>query len=222
MNKRIALVFGSTGLIGNLLLDELLDSDSYQAVKLFVRQPTEISHPKISEYVSDFSNPASFSEQMMGDDLFICLGTTIRKAGTIKRMEEIDRDLPVMIADTASKNGVKRIAIVSSLGAKHDSHNYYLRIKGEMEREIMKLKFENTAIVRPSILLGERREKRKGEAAGKIIMKIFNPLLHGSLKKYRGIHGRDVAKAMISILHEDMGKNIYESHDLQRIANMSK
>ena len=134
-------------------------------------------------------------------------------------MEEIDRDLPVAIAATSIANGVKRIAVISSIGANPASPNYYLRIKGEMEKEILKLGFENTAIVRPSILMGERKESRKGEYAGKIMINIFNPLLHGKMKKYRSIHGGDVAKAMISLLSRDQVKPVYESDELRLIAD---
>jgi uncharacterized protein YbjT (DUF2867 family) len=220
MNNKTAILFGSTGLIGNLLLEELVQAEIYQTIKIFVRQSAEISHPKIQEYIVDFSKPDTFLSQINGDDIFICLGTTIKKAGSIKRMEEIDRDLPVMLASAASKNGIKRIAVVSSIGAKPTSSNYYLRIKGEMENEIMKLKFENIAIVRPSMLLGERKEKRTGESAGKIVMKVFHPFLLGKMKKYRGIHGRDVAKVMIAVLQKDQKNNIYESDELQMIADM--
>jgi uncharacterized protein YbjT (DUF2867 family) len=160
MNKRTALIFGSTGLIGNLLLEELIQSEEYREILIFVRQAIDISQLKVREIIVDFANPASFSDQIKGDDIYICLGTTIKKAGSIKKMEEIDRDLPVVIASLASANGVKRIAVVSALGANMESSNYYLRIKGEMERDIQKLKFENIAIVRPSLLLGERKEKR--------------------------------------------------------------
>jgi len=219
MNNRKALIFGSTGLIGNLLLDELLNSDTYTEITLFSRQNIGISHPKVREFTVDFSNPDTYQKQIAGDDIFICLGTTIKKAGSVKKMEEIDRDLPVIIASAASSNGVKRIAVVSSIGANAESSNYYLRIKGEMEEEILKLKFENKAIVRPSMLLGERKEKRAGELAGKVVMKVFNPLLLGKMKKYRSIHGRDVAKAMIAILQRENIKNIYESDELQYIAN---
>ena len=157
---------------------------------------------------------------MKGDDIFICLGTTIKKAGSVKKMEEVDRDLPVALATVASANGVKRIAVVSALGANPRSSNYYLRIKGEMERDIQKLKFENIAIVRPSLLLGERKEKRAGEFIGKMVMKTFKPVLIGKMKKYRGIHGKDVAKAMIAILQKPQVKTVYESDELQRVANM--
>jgi len=219
MANRKALIFGATGLIGNLLLDELLNTEKYSEIVLFSRQAIGVSHPKVREFTVDFSNPEAFIKQITGDDLFICLGTTIKKAGSVKKMEEIDRDLPVILASAASLNGVKRIAVVSSIGANAASANYYLRIKGEMEQEILKLKFESIAIVRPSMLLGERKEKRPGELAGKVVMKVFNPLLIGKIKKYRGIHGRDVARAMITILHRENNTKIYESDELQIIAN---
>ena len=219
MDKKSALIFGSTELIGNLLLEELIQSESYSAIRIFVRQPTGITEPNVEEVTVDFSRPEVFSQLIKGDDLFICLGTTIKKAGSVRRMEEIDRDLPIMIAGLAYSNGVKRIAVVSSLGANTGSKNYYLRIKGEMEEGIKKLDFECLAIVRPSMLLGERKEKRAGEAAGKVIMKSIKPLLTGKLRKYRAIHGRDVARAMISILQKEPARKIYESGELQKIAD---
>jgi uncharacterized protein YbjT (DUF2867 family) len=222
MNKRTAIIFGATGLIGNLLLEELLRSEEYLTIKIFIRQPVEISNNKIEEFVVDFSNPETYLPAIQGDDLFICLGTTIKKAGSIKKMKEIDCDIPVIIATAAVTNGVKKLAIVSSIGAAPGSSNYYLRIKGEMEQEILKLKFENIAIVRPAMLLGERKEKRTGEIAGKIVMKVFHPLLLGKMKKYRAIQAGDVAKAMIVILQKNTGKNIYESDELQKQAQEYK
>jgi uncharacterized protein YbjT (DUF2867 family) len=219
MNNKTALVFGATGLIGNLLLEELVKSVEYQEISIFVRQSAGISHPIVREAVIDFDSVDTYAEQIKGDDLFICLGTTIKKAGSVKKMEEIDRDLPIKIAAIASSNGVKRIAVVSSLGASTSSKNYYLRIKGEMEEGILKLKFVNTAIVRPSMLLGERKEKRTGEVVGKIVMNTFKPVLSGKLRKYRAIHGRDVARVMIAILQKEPVKNVYESDEIQRIAD---
>src|SRR5665647_1592761 len=123
MRQRTALIFGSTGLIGNLLLEELILSDNYSVVKIFVRQPTGISVAKVEEFVVDFSDNDTFSKQIKGDDLFICLGTTIKKAGSVRKMEEIDRDLPIKIATIASANGVKKLAVVSSVGADPGSSN---------------------------------------------------------------------------------------------------
>ena len=217
--NRIALVFGATGLIGNLLVEELVDSDMYHEIKTFVRQSTGVAEQKVTEFVTDFEKIESLSGQIKGDDLFICLGTTIKKAGSITNMEKIDRDLPLKIASLAKENGVKRIAAVSSIGASLSSQNYYLRIKGEMEKGILEMEFENKAIVRPSILLGERKEKRTGEAVGKVFMKAVKPVLTGKLKKYRAIHGKDVARAMMAILQKEHTKEIYESDELQKLAN---
>lgn len=218
MGSKTAIVFGATGLVGNLLIEELVNSVDYLAIKIFVRQPTGISEPKVEEIVADFSNLARYSQKITGDDLFICIGTTINKAGSVANMEKIDRDLPVQIAKLAQINGLKNLAVVSSMGAAETSRNYYLRIKGEMETDILKLNFENTAIVRPSMLLGERKEKRLGEIVGKVVMKTFQPVLIGRLLKYRAIHARDVSRAMILMMQNKRGKNIIESDELQKIA----
>lgn len=218
MENKTAIVFGATGLVGNLLLKELIDSSLYSAIKIFVRQSTGISVPKVEEIITDFSNPESFAAKIKGDDLYACLGTTIKKAGTVSNMEKVDRDLPVKIAEMAHTNGIKNIAVVSSIGASEASKNYYLRIKGEMEKGILNLNFENAVIVRPSMLIGDRKEKRRGETVGKVVMTAFKPVLAGKLLKYRAIHARDVAKAMILLLQEKKGIRILESDELQKIA----
>jgi uncharacterized protein YbjT (DUF2867 family) len=219
MEKRIALVFGSTGLIGNLLVEELVQSGLYKTVKTFVRQPTGVTEPLVEEYVTDFSDTGKLAPEFAGDDVYICLGTTIRKAGSVANMERIDRDLPLKIAELAFAAGIKRIAVVSSIGAASKSGNYYLRIKGEMEEGILKTGFQHAAIVRPSILLGERKERRAGEIVGKVVMKTVSPLLAGSLRKYRAIHGGDVARAMITILQGEPVKKVFESDELQILAD---
>jgi uncharacterized protein YbjT (DUF2867 family) len=112
----------------------------------------------------------------------------------------------------------RRIAVVSSIGATPSSKNYYLRIKGEMEEEIKNLGFDRTVIVRPSMLLGDRKERRAGEIVGKVMMKTVQPLLTGKMKKFRAIHGRDVARAMITLVQGEPGISIIESDELQRIA----
>lgn len=219
MNNKTAIVFGSTGLIGNLLLEELTKAEYYSLIKSFVRQTTGISEPKVEEIVIDFSDRTSLSKLITGDDIFICLGTTIKKAGSVANMEKIDRDLPLEIAGSAVAAGVKGIAVVSSIGASSGASNYYLRIKGEMEDGISALPFDRKVIVRPSMLLGERKERRTGEIVGKVVMTAFKPVLIGKLLKYRAIHGRDVAKAMIALLNSPHEKIIFESDELQKLAN---
>ncbi len=218
MEGKTAIVFGATGLVGNLLLEELEAAKTYSTIRIFVRQTTGITLPGTEEIVTDFSDQESLAVQVRGDDLYICLGTTIKKAGSIANMEKIDRDLPVMVARMAHYNGTKRIAVVSSIGATPSSKNYYLRIKGEMEEGIIKLGFERTVIVRPSMLLGDRKEKRAGEIIGKVMMKTVQPLLAGKMKKFRAIHGRDVARSMITLAQGEPGISIIESDELQIIA----
>jgi len=220
MENRTAIIFGGTGLVGRSLIEELLKSDNYKEIRVFLRSSVILPETSgIRVYKIDFDHPENFNEHITGDDLFICLGTTIKKAGSIGRMEQIDRDLPVILAKTARKNGVKRIAVVSSIRANKDSANYYLRIKGEMEQKIMDLDFETIAIVRPSLLLGDRNEKRRGENAGKYLMKLIGIFLIGRFRKYRGIKASDVAGAMIYILANHTGKEVFESDRLQMIAD---
>lgn len=218
MNKKTALLFGATGLVGNLLLEELIESGRYSLVRIFVRQSTGIDLPGVEETVTDFSDSILLEDRIRGDDVFICLGTTIKKAGSVANMEKIDRDLPVKLAKTARRNGAVRIAVVSSIGAAVSSRNYYLRIKGEMEQGIKEAGYERTVIARPSMLLGDRKEWRTGEVVGKVLMKTVNPLLSGSMRKFRAIHGLDVARAMIILINGDPGTVIAESHELQKAA----
>jgi uncharacterized protein YbjT (DUF2867 family) len=199
------------------LLEELEKTGNYQKIRIFVRQTAGVSSPVVEEIITDFSNIGGLCADIRGDDLFICLGTTIKKAGTVEKMEKVDRDLSLEIALLARKNDVKRIAVVSSIGADPASKNYYLRIKGEMEQGILATDFEKTVIVRPSMLMGERKERRPGEIASKVVMKVFQPVLAGKLLKYRAIHGRDVAKAMIMLLDKETDKKIFESDELQKI-----
>lgn len=220
MTLRTAVLFGGTGLIGKALTEELSKSGHYSKILLFSRKDAGYKGLRIIDnQVVDFNHPETFSGEIKGDDLYICLGTTIKKAGSIEKMEKIDRDLPVLLAKYAFENGIKRVAVVSSIGAASSSSNNYLRIKGEMEHGIKDIDFETVAIARPSLLLGNRSEKRFGESAAKVIMKVIGIFLFGKFKKYRAIEGRDVAKAMIRILAEKKGKGIFESDQLQDIAD---
>ena len=210
------MIFGATGLVGSYLVDELLKDSTYSEIHLFIRRPFESKNDRMVQHVIDFDRIKDFSNMITGGDLFVCLGTTIRKAGSVRRVEEIDRDYPITIAQNAHENGVKRIAVVSSMGANSKSRNYYMRIKGEMEEGIQALNFSKTIIARPSMLLGQRKEFRLGELIAKPMMVVMNPFLMGKFAKYRAIHGRTVARAMIRLINSEGGKVVYLSDELIR------
>lgn len=218
MNKT-AIIFGATGLVGSELIYQLIKDIRYNAVKVFIRSDLHIEHIKVIEKIVDVEKVEDYSEFIKGDDLFICLGTTRRKAGSVERMEDIDRHLPVKIAKAALLNGVKNIAVVSSIGANPGARNYYYRIKGNMEKDLIGLGFSRMVILRPSILLGKRYEFRLFESIGKGVMKTFGFLLNGKNRKFRGIKARDVAYAMVREINNVNGKLIYESDEIMDLAN---
>lgn len=216
MEQKTAIIFGATGLVGNELLKLLVADNRYLRIKVFGRRHPGVIDDKILSRVVDVTDVKSYSSEITGDELYICLGSTIKKAGSVEAMERADRDIPAEIARAGRDNGVKSIAVVSSIGADSGSRNYYLRIKGEMETEIAGNGYERTVIVRPSMLLGKRDEFRFGEEAGKVVMKALRFLFIGKLRKYRGIEASDVAKGMIRLLNTNPKPEriVFESDEL--------
>src|SRR5664280_2472713 len=127
-----AIVIGATGLVGNLILKEVLSDNNFSEVRIFVRKPTGIINPKLKEIVSPMTDIISLSSEIQGDVLFNALGTTIKKAGSQKEQQRIDRDLPVAFAKIASEKGVRIMLNVSSIGASLKG-GFYLKTKAEME-----------------------------------------------------------------------------------------
>jgi uncharacterized protein YbjT (DUF2867 family) len=219
MSGKTALLFGATGLVGGEVLKRIIQDPAYKKVKIFVRHRPKIDSEKIEVHIADFDNWSRFEHMISGDDLFCCLGTTIKKAGTKEAFRKIDLEAPARLAEIASRNGVFNFLVISSIGADPESNNLYLKTKGEMELAVKKNKFQKLAILRPSLLLGERKEFRIGETAGKVMMKLAHPFLLGNLKKYRPIKAATVAKAMISIASDKNEHPIYESEEIESIGN---
>ena len=218
--EKTALVFGATGLVGTELCNLLIYDDHYDCVKVFVRQKMDLQHPKLVQVVNDLKEISGIESEIKGDDLYCCLGTTKKKAGSREAFEKVDLELPLKIAEIARKNQVRKFIVVSSIGAKPTSRNFYLRTKGKMEESILAMDFDNICIVRPSILLGQRKESRFGEEAGKVLVRIFSFLLNGPLKKYKGIHAQTVARAMIRLANTVNHKVVLESHKLQEMGRL--
>jgi uncharacterized protein YbjT (DUF2867 family) len=198
-----ALVAGSTGLIGELLLQQLLADDRVKEVEVLVRKPSGISHPKLRERVIDFCEMLKIDD-LTASHLFCCLGTTIKKAGSQEAFREVDYRYVADLAALGARSGASTFTVVSSVGADAKSGNFYLRTKGEMEKAVKHSGIPSIVIMRPSMLLGNRNEFRFGEAVGKWVMKAGNPLLQGSWTKFRAIEAAVVARAMLRLSLENI------------------
>jgi uncharacterized protein YbjT (DUF2867 family) len=189
---KTALLVGSTGLIGSYLLNKLLSSEHYEKVTILVRKAVGINHPKLEQVLYEFDRP--FVDKVRADDVYCCLGTTIRKAGSKQAFRKVDYDYPLQIASFAHANGAKRFAIVTAIGSDEKSFFFYNRVKGEVEAELKKIPFNSLYIFRPSMLLGIRKEFRLGEDLAKIVMRAAGPVLPANT---RAIHASQVAEAMM-------------------------
>jgi uncharacterized protein YbjT (DUF2867 family) len=194
---RIALVAGGSGLVGGQLLPLLLQSPHYTRVHALSRRPLPFDHPRLANRVVRFE--ASLQSQLKGlqcQDAFCCLGTTIRDAGSQTAFRAIDFELVQEFAQLARSGGAERLVVVSALGANAASKNFYMRVKGEMEKALEAQRFRALDILQPSLLLGARRELRPLELGAQAAMQLVNPLLRGSWSRFRAIPAATVAAAM--------------------------
>ena len=200
-----AIVIGATGLVGNLILKELLNDNDFSEVRIFVRKPTGIINPKLKEIITPMTDINTLSSEIHGDVLFNALGTTIKKAGSQEEQQRIDRDLPVAFAKIASENGVKIMLNVSSVGANLNG-GFYLKTKAEMENGTGKFFPQSVFHFRPGFLVGDRKEFRLVEKIASGVMKVIDPILTGSSQKYRSMPVDKLAKAMVSLSKNPAGK----------------
>ena len=216
---KTAVLLGATGLVGSALLKQLIDDPEYIRIITIVRKPFKINHPKIKQMVVDFNKPESFKDHIKGDVLFSSFGTTIKKAGNKKNQYKIDFTYQYEVAKDAAENGIKHYVLVSSAGADPKSKIFYSRIKGELDQEVSHLNFDHITILRPSILDGNRKEKRSGEQIG---LKIMNALLPSLpvLKKYRPIKDSIVASAMRNAV--SLNNNKYKIYELEQIFDLAE
>lgn len=217
--SKVAVVAGSTGLIGHELLRLLCESPEYAVIKTIVRNPTGFKHSKVQEHVVVFDRVWDYAHLFAGDVFFCCLGSTMKKTPDKAVYYKIDHDYPVAMARMASDGGMSQFHLISSIGAKLKAASFYLKMKGETERDIAHLSFEAIHIYRPSVLAGKRKEHRWLEQLGLKLFRWINPLLQGRLKRYRSIEGSAVARAIYrQSLAGIRGVRIYESDEIRHIA----
>jgi len=219
---KTALVAGATGLVGSELVNLLLESTIYNRVIILVRRPIEKSHPKLEVHQVDFDHLSKYRDQIQCDDLFLCLGTTMKKAGSREAFIKVDYTFPMIIANIAAQNGAKQCLLVSSVGAQADSYIFYNKVKGQMEDDLKEVNYWAIHIFQPSLLLGIRKEDRLLEGLGQFAAWRINKVAGNMMKSYKAVTGRHVAKAMIRrAQHMEEGIYTYPSHIIEKIAKQN-
>ena len=203
--QKTALLAGATGLIGSQLLPLLLASERYAKVIVVGRTALPLLHPKLTQVVTDLGKLQDVRLQLIADDVFCCLGTTMRQAGSKEAFYKVDFLYVVTLAALAAGNFASQLMVVSSLGADAESRVYYSQVKGQMEEAVRQLPFRAIHIFRPSLLLGSRAQPRLGERVGAVLLRVFRPLLRGPLLKYRPVAAATVAAAMLRAAEDDGG-----------------
>lgn len=213
-DKRKALIVGASGLIGRYCLQELLDEPTYSEVTAVVRKPLLTTHRKLKVVVTDFKDIKKIVVPLFAHDVFCCIGTTIKKAGSQQAFSEIDFSLVVAVAESMKERGAEQFLTISSLGADKNSHFFYSRTKGEMEEALINTGYNCLRIFRPSLLLGSREEFRLGEKVGILFTPLLKPILRGSLRKYAPVEAKVVAQFMVMSAQQEpiTGVHVYESN----------
>lgn len=219
MSKK-AILLGASGLIGHNLLEKLLANDNYREVLSISRKSIDLKHDKLQQLIINFDNLNDYIDQISGDEVFCCLGSTIKKTPDLNLYRKIDYQYPLDVAQIAFTNGAKHYHLVSAMGADVKSRLFYSRTKGEVERDLQQIPFQSTHIYRPSLLDGERKEERKTENTMIKLMRTINPILIGPLRKYRSIKIEKVATAMLNKANSnETGVHIYASDQIQEMAD---
>jgi len=214
MVSKKAVIFGASGLVGSHVLSALIRDNRYSNITIFLRKSMSTRHLKVKEVITDLHDLKKIRESLECDEIYCCLGSTIKKAGSEEAFRKVDFELPVMLGTLAAEKNIDHFLVVSSLGADANSSNFYLKTKGEMEKALMQMNLKVLNIFRPSMLLGPRSESRPLESIGKVIMKSLGFLFVGGFKKYKAIDAGKVAEAMILAANSNDSKMIYESEEM--------
>ncbi|GAB3234701.1 oxidoreductase [Hymenobacter seoulensis] len=215
--QKTALIAGASGLVGSQLLPLLLASERYNRVIAVGRRPLPMVHPKLEQRIVRFEQLEEHRLQLIADDVFCCLGTTLRQAGSKEAFYAVDFLYVVKLAALTAANFAAQLLVVSAMGAKASSGFYYNRVKGEMEEAVRQAPFRAIHFFRPSLLLGDRPEKRAGEQVAGVLLSLVKPALLGPLRHYRAIEAATVARAMLrAAATDESGLHVHLSSTIEK------
>ena len=206
-----SIIAGSTGLIGGNVI-KVLSNKNQSAIALTRRSIPNLA-PHVTEMVIDFDDFEKNGSLPSCNNVFICLGTTIKTAGSKENFRKVDINYCLSIAKKAKESGAETLSLISSIGANSSSRNFYLKTKGELEEAVQELGFSTVNIFRPSFLVGKRSEKRLGEKIAIKFATIMDLFLIGSASKYRSVKAESLAKTMVSKVDSKPGVNYFYFDD---------
>jgi nucleoside-diphosphate-sugar epimerase len=218
--KRTALLVGSTGLVGHECLLQLLDDALYSSVTAITRESLNIPNPKLNNIVLKFDELYLYQSAFAVNDVFCCLGTTMKKAGSKTKFMKVDYEYVMNVAKLSEENGAETFNVVSAVGADIKSGVFYNHVKGKVEQDLAQNKIHAINIFRPSLLLGKRSEFRLGERIGIFLGRLTMPFYIGPAKKYKPVKAAMVAKAMIAAARQKKeGIHVYEYPQMLNLVN---
>ncbi|MFK7833779.1 MAG: NAD(P)H-binding protein [Winogradskyella sp.] len=218
--KKTALILGASGLTGSYVLQKLIADERYDTIKLISRSKLKDQPAKVSQFIGDLLDLEQFKTDFIADEVYCCIGTTKSKTPDKTLYKKIDYGIPVSASKLAKINGIETFLVISSIGADKNSTTFYTKTKGEMEQDVLKQNIKNTYVLRPSLIGGQRHEKRTLEHMGLKFFKVIQPLLIGPLKKYRIVKAETIATAMIHLANSNQQQtNIINSEDIQQLGN---
>jgi len=217
--SKTAIILGTSGLTGGIVLDKLLADERYSSIKLFSRKPSGVEHAKVKEYVVDLLNLEDSAADFTADEVYCCIGTTKKKTPDQKEYHKIDYGIPVAAAKLCVTNGVNTFIVISSMGANEKSSIFYSRTKGEMENAVLNEEILHKYVLRPGLIKGNRKEVCSGEKVTAAVMSFLDLFMLGGLKKYRSIQAERIAEAMVRLANDKPDLSILDSGMIQQIAD---
>ena len=217
--KKTAIILGATGLTGTILLQKLIEDDRYDSIKLFSRSKMEGLPKKVTQFIGDLLKLEQFKADFRADEVFCCIGTTAKKTPNKVLYKQIDYGIPLTAAKLSKENNINTFLVISAMGSNKESSVFYNRTKGEMEYDVLQQNIKNTVVLRPSLIGGERNERRILEKIGLFVFKIIQPLFIGKLKKYSIINAESIAQTMINLANNTSNAEvIISSNDIKKLS----